>query len=168
MDEPKGHGGADPKRETAQGYTKAKYLTEETIENIISDVEEGKPSFLACQHNGTSSTQFGRRMRQDVELMRRFHKAAEEGKEAQRENLWGALWKAVEEGNYKAVRDMAIVLLPEWKIHLSHKLEVGNVDGEAFRMAALAQYGANLSKADVDKLVEILDRGGGNELPPAA
>jgi len=148
-----------PEEQTSQGYTKAKYLKEEQIEGVLSELEEGTPIHEASRKYGTSSTQWMRRVHRDAELQRRSLEAIEEGKRAQQEDIRSMAWKSAREGNAKMIERLAIVMLPEWREALTtSRLQVGNIDGEAFKMAALKQFGATLSDADLGTMIEIMER----------
>ena len=148
-----------PNQQTAQGYTKAKYLTEEQIEGIIALLEEGELIHDATRKFGTSSSQWWRRTRREPELERRSIAAFEEGKRAQQGEINSMVWRSAREGNAKMIEKLAIVMLPEWREALTtSRLQVGNIDGEAFKMAALQQFGASLSDKDLETMIEIMER----------
>ena len=146
-------------KNTLQGYTKAMHLTEEQIEGVLSELEEGTPIHEASRKYGTSSTQWFRRVKRDPELHRRALAAQEEGKGSQQENIRSMAWVEARNGNAKMIERLAIVMLPEWREALTtSRLQVGNIDGEAFKMAALKQFGASLSDKDLETMIEIMER----------
>jgi hypothetical protein len=148
---------AEPTKKMVSGATKAKYITEEELDSIFTAVNEGTPIRTACLEVGTSVTQFKMRAGREPELAKRLAEVQEIGKKAQAEILRDVLWRHVLEGNFKAAEKMAYVMLPDWRELLTHRVEVGNMDGEAFVMAALQQLG-DASIEDVEKMIEILER----------
>ena len=156
-----------PEEQTRQGFTKAKYLTTEQIEGVLSELQEGTPIHFATRKYGTSSTQWMRKAHQDVELQKRSMEAIEEGKKAQQEDVYAMVWDSARNGSDKMREKLAIVLLPAFREALTtSRLQVGNIDGEALKLAALKQFGATLSDKDLATVIEIMERANQNELPP--
>lgn len=146
-------------KETAGGFTKAAYLTEEEIEGILERVTEGCPMTLACREFGTSTTQFHRRCRREPELEQRRLQALAEGREQYQELLRNeAFHQAFVEKNYKALRDQMLMHLPEAQTlgiakHLHAKL-----DPEELRAMAARQLG-ELNDEELAQVIALMERG---------
>ncbi len=132
----------EPTTVTSQGFTRAHYLTGEQIEQILELVEEGLPIAVACREAGTSSRQFTMRCNREPELAKRRDDAIESGGTVLQDNLRAIGWYHVaEKKDYKAWRDWAMVLLPEFEGMRTRRFEIGNADGEAFKIAAKQAFG---------------------------
>ena len=130
----------EPSRETAQGFTKAKYLTEEQIEGIIEALAEGVPKQQAALKNETSWTQFKFRYERDPELKAQVEEAIEVGKPAFQEMLrQTGYWHVFVDKNYKAWKDWAMIHLPEFEALRTQRFEHAH-SGVVEIEAKLAQY----------------------------
>jgi uncharacterized protein YejL (UPF0352 family) len=129
-----------PSQVTAQGFTKSKYLSDEQITGILDELVNGIPKQEAAQRNGTSWTQFKFRFEREPELAAQVEEAVAIGRPAFQELLrrehW---WHAFERKDYKALRDLMMINLPDWEIMRTSRFEhthSGTVEIEA----KLAQY----------------------------
>lgn len=153
---------------TSQGFTKAKHLTGEEIEGILDLVAEGCPMELACREYHTSTTQFTRRCRRDPELEKRRLDAITSGREPYQELVRSEVFhQAFVLKNYKALRDLMLMHLPEAQTLGISKHLHANLDPEEFRAMAARQLG-ELSDADLAAFIEILERSKTGELPAGA
>lgn len=60
---------------TSNGFTRAAYLTDETLQAIIDLIAEGTVEGQACREHGTSYTQFLSRVRKEPEWHKRLRAA---------------------------------------------------------------------------------------------
>lgn len=144
---------------TASGFTKQKYLTEEQIEEICNLISEGIPQVEAAKRCGTSSLQFTRRARKDPEVKKKLEAAKDEGRPEYENALRAeAYFQAFVEKNYKALRDQLLIHLPEYAPLTTHRIEVGNIDGESFKLAAMKALGPDISTEELDLVIKIFER----------
>lgn len=146
---------------TANGFTEAKYLTSEQIDQILQGIESGLPDDIACNQAGTSGTQFKRRRKNDPELTARYEEAKGEQAPAHQEALRSEWWYQIfVEHNWKALHAAIITRLPEGASLRTSRLEVGNVPGEKLLVqheAAFAEAFKNLPTQELERRVKLLE-----------
>jgi hypothetical protein len=129
-----------PSTTTPQGFTKAKYLTDQQIDTYIEALREGKSLAEAADLGGSSQSQFRTRCTREPELKQRVEQAMEEGLPAYRDRLRSVRdWHIFEDKNYKAWRDTAMVVLPEYEVLRTTRFEHSH-SGTIELEAKLAQY----------------------------
>lgn len=129
-----------PSTTTPQGFTKAKYLTAEQIEAYVEALREGKSPAEAAEFAGSSQSQFRMRYNREPELKQRVEQALEEGLPAYRDRLRSVRdWHIFEDKNYKAWRDTAMVVLPEYEVLRTTRFEHSH-SGTIELEAKLASY----------------------------
>lgn len=147
---------------TPQGYTKAQYLTDDQIDQILHGIESGLPVDIACRQAGTSGLQFKRRRKHDAELTARFEEAKGEQVPASQEALRAAWWEQIfVEKNWKALHAAIITRLPEGASLRTSRLEVGNVPGEKLLIqaeAAFADAFRDLPTQELERRVKLLEQ----------
>lgn len=123
-----------PQTTTLQGYTRAKYLTDDQLGQILDAMASGTDAVTACLEAGTSHTQFRKRYKSDPDLEGRVIAARAEGDSEFNEIIRHELrWHALVKKDYKALRDLAMIHLPEWDIMRTQRFEhahTGTVDIE--------------------------------------
>jgi hypothetical protein len=67
---------------TRQGFTKGQFLTDANLDGILERLAAGDTPGRACRTQGTSFTQFIRRVQKDPDLESRYRKAEAEGRQA--------------------------------------------------------------------------------------
>ena len=131
---------SEPLTTTPQGFTKAAYLTAEQIEAYIDALREGKSPAEAADLGGSSQSQFRMRYNREPELKQRVDAAMEEGLPAYRDRLRSVRdWHIFEDKNYKAWRDTAMVVLPEYEVLRTTRFEHSH-SGTIELEAKLASY----------------------------
>lgn len=134
---------AEPRKETAQGFTKAAYITQEQFDAICEDIEEGVPETDACRNHGTSHTQMRRRCKRDSEWEKRRIDAMAEGRPAYIAGLFahatGLALGQRSDGNAKLLEKLLIVYHPDFDKLRSSKYEVSS--GGPFQIEAIRELG---------------------------
>lgn len=151
-----------PRTDTRAGFTKAAYLTDDQIDQILEAIAEGEPVNKACRDAGTSGTQFKHRRHNDPELTERYERALESQQPAQQEALRAEWWHQIfVEHNWKALHAAIITRLPEGASLRTSRLEVGNVPGEKLLVqheAAFAEAFKNLPTQELERRVRLLEQ----------
>lgn len=70
-----------PSNLTRQGFLKGQFLTEEHLAGILERLAAGDSPGRACRSQGTSFTQFIRRVQKEPALEARYRKAEAEGRQ---------------------------------------------------------------------------------------
>jgi hypothetical protein len=145
-----------PNPQTNFGYTKAKYLTDKQIDQILHLVAEGLPLAVAAREGGTSSHQFTMRANREPELKERLDRALEDGNPAFQESLRAKFWWHIfVDNNYKALKDAILMHTPEGDKLRTNRFEIGNTDGEALKVQYEIAFG-HLSTAELrDQLAKL-------------
>lgn len=148
----------EPATTTNQGYIRWMHITDEMVEQVAELIAEGVPRHQAAQQVGTSNTQLYRLEKRRPDVAERFLKAAREGEASFHDHIRSGLWyHAFVEKNYKALKDLGIMHLPEMEPFRTHRYEVTNVDGEAFKLAAIEALGAEPDKTKLEALLRLLE-----------
>lgn len=117
-------GTASTPTKTPQGYTKAVYLTDHDLNQILDGVCAGMPVEYACHTAGTSALQFHRRCKRDPLLNERYQAARAEGYPNLQAIIESEVFhQAVELKNWKALEKLAMVHLPEWAVLRTQRYE---------------------------------------------
>lgn len=66
---------------TRQGFIKAQFLTDEQLDGVLERLAAGDSPGRACRSQGTSFTQFIRRVQKDEALTKRYRDAETEGRQ---------------------------------------------------------------------------------------
>lgn len=139
--------GKEPSTTTLQGHTKAKYLTDDQIDLFVEGLAEGKSPQEAALEAGSSHSQFRMRYQREPELNARVQQAVEDGLPAYRDRLRATRdWHIFEDKNYKAWRDTAMVVLPEYEVLRTTRFEHSH-SGTIELEAKLQQYSKEELKA---------------------
>jgi hypothetical protein len=150
-----------PSEKTAQGFTRAKYITAEDKETFLDAVREGVPLHDAARLAGTSTTQITRLSKREPEFAQQIQEAMREGRPNYDEQIRaGVHHQAFKLENYKAVRDLALIYLSEWEALRTQRfgVEIGNMGGEAFKLAAIEQF-KDLPPAVVSQIIDLIESG---------
>jgi len=148
-------GGAPPNVVTARGYTKARYITPEQIEQFLELVTGGEAPDLAAKEIGTSLRQLETRMGQDPEFSANYKEALKVGYPMFQEALRGEyVRQALKNGNQQALRDLAMVHLEEFDKLRTSKHEITGRNGAAiqFLTARLPDLPPEIVQTLIDQL----------------
>lgn len=137
-EQPKNSPAAPPRTTTGSGHIKAMYLSEEMLEDFLEEVSNGIPISQAVINitPKTTLTQINRRAHRDPVFAEAYAKAREEGYPIFQERLRGAVVRAGFDGEYRALRDLATIHLPEFQQLLTHKHEISNMTSVDVRVFA--------------------------------
>lgn len=127
---------AEPRTTTLSGHLKAKYITEEMLEQFIDDIANGVRMKHAADRlePKTSLSQIHKRALRDPSFADAYATAKEQGYPIFRENLRAEAVRLAFAGDYKALRDQLLIHDPEFReVLLTSKHEIGGPGGEALR-----------------------------------
>ncbi len=141
---------------SAHGALRAMHITVEQQETFIQQVREGMPLRQAAEYIGTTLWQLDQLCRISEEFAREFAKAREEGYPVMQESLRAEVQRQAFAGEYRALRDLSMIHLPEFAV-LNRQLK-GEHDIDL--RAALEAKFSSLSKDQLDKIIEIVEDGG--------
>lgn len=147
-----------------------KDMSEEIRQQYLDLVSGGALPVEAAHELGTYQKNFARMANPnsfyyDKEFADAYHKAMAQGHPAFVERLYNLAIKQAEGGSYPALRDLLIVHDENYRQALSTKrVEVGNMDGEAFKLAALNAT-ANLNGEELQLLERLLEKAAASEHP---
>lgn len=125
---------ATPRTTTDQGYTRANYITEEDKEEFLERVQEGVPRDAAAREIGTSLGQINKLAARSAEFHERLQEAYEIGLPNFREKLRAKAYELAMEGNYAALRDLAVVHLDEYAVLQTKRHEIGGIGGGGIQL----------------------------------
>lgn len=133
------------------------YLSDGQIEGILEALREGKPKQQAALENGTSWTQFKSRFKREPKLEALVDEAVSEGRPAFQEMLRSELFhQAFVAKNYRAVRDLAMVHLPEWDVLRTQRFEHTVTGTVALQQAAQEAF-AGMSNEEIEARIRFLE-----------
>lgn len=127
---------AEPRTTTLSGHLKAKYLTEEMLEQFVEDIGNGVRMKHAADklEPKTSLSQIHKRALRDQKFADAYATAKEQGYPIFRENLRAEAVRLAFSGDYKALRDQLLIHDPEFReVLLASKHEIGGPAGDALR-----------------------------------
>lgn len=138
INQPQNSPSAPARTTTASGHVKAMYLTEEMLDSFLDEVANGVPISQACAHiePKTTLTQINRRAVRDPEFAEKYAQAREEGYPIFQERLRSKVVQTGFEGEYRALRDLATIHLPEFQQLLTRRHEIGGVANIDIRLFA--------------------------------
>ena len=147
-----------PRTTTVRGFTKAKYLTDEQIEQILDEIAAGSPIEEACRAAGTSSSQFTRRCNREPELKERLRIAGEEGVPQHQEFLRYMIHQQIRAGNTKVLLAAASIHLPEYEALRTQRFEHTVTHQDAITAAVLKALDTQgMSLDDLDRKIAELE-----------
>lgn len=149
-----------PRKTTVRGFTRWMYLTHDQIEAILDEVRAGVPIEEACRTAGTSSSQFSRRCKREPDLAEQVKEAMEEGLPAKQNWLRYMIHQQIKNGNWKALRDEAMIHLPEYEALRTQRFEHTVTHQDALT-TAIVKAVEKMSNAELDSEIAKLEA-----LPP--
>lgn len=161
---PSGH--ASTPKTTSRGHTKAVYLSEQQLDEIIEGVRHGLPVEVACREAGTSASQFRTRRQREPELDDRYKTAYAEGYENFQSLIENEVFhQAFVEKNWKAVEKLAMVHLPAWAVLRTQRYEHTGDYTLKLQQEWDQQFG-DMSLAEIQARIKFLEQAGEKkELP---
>lgn len=144
---------------SAHGALRAMHITVEQQEEFIQQVREGIPLRQAAQYIGTTLWHLDQLCRINDEFGREFARAREQGYSVMQENLRAEAFRQAFAGDYRALRDLNMIHLPEYAV-LNRQLKG---DHDIDLRAALEEKFSALSREQLDAIIAIVENGG--ELP---
>ena len=141
----------------SEGASSSGPLTEEQKEEFLTLIREGWTRPAAAREVGSTGTKFRGLASRDEEFRARYEEAVEVGEPAWRENLREEYRRRAFLNSDKLLHNLALISLEEFKPLLETRFRVGNLDGEAFRLAAAEHLDmTKLSDKEIEDLREIL------------
>jgi hypothetical protein len=156
---------ATPRTTTDQGFTKADYLTEDDQEEFLELVREGFPRDKAAREIGTSLGQIHRLANRSRSFAEKLRQAYDEGLPHFKDKLRAKAYEMAMEGDYRALRDMAIVHLEEYAVLRTQRHEIGGLDGGDLRLLVEERF-RDLPPALLDGLIRELEAQQPKQLEP--
>jgi hypothetical protein len=138
--------------------------TEDQEEEFLSLIREGHTRDTAARelNLGKSGLKWRGYCRRNPTFDARYREALDEGYAAYRERLRSRIRDLAFEGSERLLEKEGMVHLPEWRPHLTKRIELANAEGEALRI--LAGQASSLSDEELKALIERLERLEGAEL----
>lgn len=132
-------------------------ITEEQKEEFLNLIREGWLRPRAAREVGSTGTKFRGLAKRDPEFRKAYDEAVEIGEPSWRENLREEYRRRAFLNSDKLLHNLALVTLPEFEPLMSTNLRIGNMSGEAFRLAAAEQLDmSKLSDEEIENLREML------------
>jgi hypothetical protein len=132
-------------------------ISEEQKEEFLTLIREGWLRPKAAREVGTTGTKFRGLAKRDPEFKRLYDEAVEIGEPAWHENLREEYRRRAFLNSDKLLHNLALITLPEFAPMMETRFRVGNLDGEAFRLAAAEHIDmTKLSDTEIEELREIL------------
>lgn len=158
-EQPKNSPAAPPRTTTLSGNVKAMYLTEEMLDGFLEDVENGIPISEACQriHPKTTLSQINRRAHRDTAFAERYAEARKIGYPIFQERLRSKVVETGFDGDYRALRDLATIHLPEFQQLLTKRHEITNMTSVDIRLFA-ERVLPDLPSAVIDQMIIELEK----------
>ena len=134
-------------------------ISEEQKEEFLNLIREGWTRPAAAREVGSTGTKFRGLATRDEEFKKAYDEAVEVGEPAWRENLRAEYRRRAFLNSDKLLHNLALIELEEFKPLLETRFRIGNMDGEAFRLAAAEHLDmSKLSDKEIDELREILTK----------
>lgn len=132
-------------------------ITEEQKEEFLTLIREGWLRPKAAREVGSTGTKFRGLAKRDPEFKKAYEEAVEIGEPAWHENLREEYRRRAFLNSDKLLHNLALITLPEFEPLMSTNLRIGNMDGEAFRLAAAQHLDmTKLSDKEIEELREML------------
>ncbi len=156
---PRGRGDkrAEAPTTTLRGFTKARYLTAEHLDEFLERVAAGEPRDLAARAIGTSVIQIRHREHSDPDFAQRLAEAYEQGYPHYQDWLRGKVVDFIEDGNYNALRDQMLIHLPEADKLRTSKHELSGPGGQPIQVIKAVLHG--LPRELIEKVIEAVEAG---------
>lgn len=134
-------------------------ITDEQREEFLNLIREGWLRPRAAREVGSTGTKFRGLAKRDPDFKKAYDEAVEIGEPSWRENLREEYRRRAFLNSDKLLHNLALVTLPEFEPLLSTNLRIGNMNGEAFRLAAAEHLDmSKLSDEEIDELRGILEK----------
>lgn len=134
-------------------------ITEEQKEEFLTLIREGWLRPKAAREVGSTGTKFRGLAKRDEEFKKAYDEAVDIGEPAWVENLRDEYRRRAFLNSDKLLHNLALITLDEFKPLLETRFRVGNLDGEAFRLAAAEHLDlSKLSNKEIDDLKEMLQK----------
>lgn len=159
-EQPRNHPAAPPRTTTLSGNVKAMYLTEEMLDGFLEEVENGIPIKDACDHiePRTTLSQINRRAHRDPVFAEKYAEARKLGYPIFQERIRGKVAEiGFVDGDYRAVKDLASIHLPEFQQLLTRKHEISgmaNIDIRVFAERVLPDLPSEM----IDQIIVELEK----------
>lgn len=160
---------ATPRTTTEQGFTRADYISEDDLEEFLERVREGIPRDAAAREIGTSLGQIHKLASRSLEFAKELYEAYEVGLPNFKDKLRSKAYELAMDGNYSALRDLAIVHLEEYAVLQTKRHEIGAIGGGQLQVLIDSAF-PNLPPELLDGLIRELEQQVVQEprlLPPA-
>jgi len=146
-------------------------MTKEIRNEFLELIREGKHPKEAAQAVGGFYWQFARlcnvaNRAYNPDFARAYREALAEGHPAFLDRIRHLQITAAENGEYRAIRDLVIMHLPEGEKLSSKKVEVRDGDLDALKAAALALDRSKVTDAEMELMISILEKATRGEEEP--
>lgn len=132
-------------------------ISEDQQADFLKLIREGWLRPKAAREVGSTGTKFRGLARRSEEFKQAYDEAVQEGEPAWHENLREEYRRRAFLNSDKLLHNLALITLDEFKPLLETRFRVGNLDGEAFRLAAAEHLDmSKLSDKEIEELRDIL------------
>lgn len=141
-------------------------MTQEVRQEFLSLIREGKEPVEAAHAVGGYYWHFARLCNvvgrhYDADFHRAYDEALAEGRPAFHDRIRHLIIDAAENGEYRAMRDLAIMHLPEGERLSAKKIEVTGGDLEALKQAALQIDRSQLTDEELAEYIRLMEKASG-------
>ena len=141
---------------SGKGNLRSMHISADAQEQFIADVKEGVPLRQAAEKIGTSLWQLDRLCTHSEEFARAYTEARAIGYPVMQENIRAEAHRQAFAGDYRALRDMAIIHLPEYAV-----LNRGaKSDSDIDLRTLIEQKFGQLPPSKIDAIIKIIEEGG--------
>lgn len=143
----------------AEGEISSGPIAEEQQREFLTLIREGWLRPRAAREVGSTGTKFRGLAKRDPEFKKAYDEAVEIGEPAWHENLREEYRRRAFLNSDKLLHNLALITLPEFEPLQTTNFKIGNMDGEAFRLAAAEHIDmSKLTDKEIDDLREMLQK----------
>lgn len=146
----------DPSRVTGLGHTRWREISEAEADRFLELVSSGLPKLDAAREIGTSPEQLRQLASHDPAFAEALQEAVDNGHPALQDILRSKAFElAIEHNDYKALRDLLVVHLPEYAVLRTTRHEVGGYDGNPIQI--ISEVFPSLPSHVLDELITAIE-----------
>jgi hypothetical protein len=132
-------------------------ITEEQKAEFLNLIREGWLRPRAAREVGSTGTKFRGLAKRDPDFRKAYEEAVEIGEPSWHENLREEYRRRAFLNSDKLLHNLALITLPEFEPLMSTNLRIGNMDGEAFRLAAAEHLDmSKLTDEEIEEMRQML------------
>lgn len=142
-------------------------INPEVQEHFLHLIRNGYNRHEAAVELGLTATKFRALARRSEEFNEQYEEAIWDGKSVYLERLRAEALRQALNGEYRALKDQLLVHDPEFAPLLTKRVEIGNIDGESLKVAAIQSVNqSSLSLEEMDTLIALLEKAQAPPEPP--